>query len=777
MRLTPATLAILFAAVAASQLTGFARTPMGQAFTSPGDMTDASGSGSLLPAVSAPAQSDTSKLCAEGTRAIDQGRWADAVKAFSQVAAQHAEHADAALYWKAYAESKLGQSVATSESCKQLRQNFPKSKWVEDCGALEVEIGARSGKPVEIDPNASDDVKLLALNTMLRQDEPRALAEIQSILKGDSSDKLKKEVQFILGTHYSDSTYAQAVRISFVQGDVRIQRGDPNSKVGNAPWEQAVSDMPVETGFSLVTGQGRAEIEFENASTIYLGENSILTFNDLHETAGVPYTELGLLSGTLSLYFRPYVAWEKLVVHTPTNDFVARYPDKAYARVESFTDAVSITPLEGGTVHLPGVERDAAVPGRTFTWLQGQLVDPAGTPADMEFAAWDKWVADRITDRNATVAAVMAQAGLSAPIPGLADMAGRGSFFECAPYGTCWEPKEAAKPDATAMLRSQSPEPSARVSAQPHLQLTAYHSPAGGSMQAQFDATTPQETLDGGFSFPCTPSSLLFHLTKDPLTGRTVVSRWPFMQAEPYDWAVCHAGSWIRHRKHYVWVVGIKRHHIDPVRWVRVGKTVAFVPLHPYDVKGQPAVNAHHEVFAVIGKNPPTIEPVRFDNGAPIQYLKDPPREYRTAYLRPLKVADAPRMEARVYSRVPAAGGTKLARVTVPVHFDLKSQTFLMAREVVHGGKPATVFAPITNRTGSLQARGEAFGGAVSYHGLTSSSGSGFRGGGSVGSASRGGGGGVSSSGGAHAGGGSTVSSSSVSSSSSAATSSSGSHH
>ena len=53
----------------------------------------------------------------------------------------------------------------------------------------------------------------------------------------------------------SDATYPQIVRLSYVEGDVRIARG----KRG-AAWETAVADLPLETGFNLVTGKGRAEI-------------------------------------------------------------------------------------------------------------------------------------------------------------------------------------------------------------------------------------------------------------------------------------------------------------------------------------------------------------------------------------------------------------------------------------------------------------------------------------------------------------------------------------
>ena len=100
-----------------------------------------------------------SKLCADGTRAIDQGRWADAVKIFTQVANQHGDHADGALYWKAYAENKLGQSKLAVNACAELRGSYPKSRWIDDCGAMEVELHAKSGEKVRIDPNQSDDVK------------------------------------------------------------------------------------------------------------------------------------------------------------------------------------------------------------------------------------------------------------------------------------------------------------------------------------------------------------------------------------------------------------------------------------------------------------------------------------------------------------------------------------------------------------------------------------------------------------------------------------------
>jgi hypothetical protein len=768
-------------ALAASLEAGSSFAPIGHAFTAASGMVGASGAAPVMQNNLTPAD-PASKLCADGTRAIDQGRWADAQRIFSQVAAQHGDHADGALYWKAYAENKLGQSKASQNSCATLRTGYPKSRWVEDCSALEVEIRARSGKPVQIDPSQSDDVKLLALNTLLRQDEPRALAEIQEILNGNSSEKLKREAQFILGNHYSDTTYAQIVRIGYVEGDVRIQRGDPSDKAagkpGGAVWEKAVADLPVETGFSLATGAGRAEIEFENASTIYLSENSVLTFNDLHETAGVPFTELGLLSGTVSLYFRPYMQWEKLILHTPTNDLVSRYPDKTYARIEAFSDAVTITPLAGGDVRLPGVPKDAAVAGRSWTYLQGQLLDAEGEPDRQASSPWDQWVEDRMSRRTAAISAVMAASGLEAPIPGLVEMNGQGRFFDCAPYGTCWEPANEAGEQESADIHL-SREQNRQANQQPGFELAAYHpaarlSPAADVGQAASSTSAEQaDAIDREYRFPCTPDAVLYRMVKDPATGKYVHVSSQVVHDQPYAWAVCHAGSWIRHRRHFAWVVGGKRHHVCPVRWVKSGHQAGFVPLHPYDVKGRPAINAKHEFFAVNGKEQIVVVPVKFDPERPVEYLKSPPREYRSAAMRPLAQVETPRMQEHAFPNAPGNKST-VSRGAIPIRFDPRTLSFNVPKEEVHGGRTTTVYAPMTNHSGSLQSRGESFAGSSGFHGAGNASSGGDSHGGSSGSSSSSR---SSSTASSHAGGASSTSSSSSSSSSASAASSTTSHH
>jgi len=263
--------------------------------------------------------------------------------------------------------------------------------------------------------------------------------------------------------------------------------------------------------------------------------------------------------------------------------------------------------------------------------------------------------------------------------------------------------------------------------------------------------------------FPCFPMALQYLVVRNPTTGMYRVTRSDIGPASaPWNWAVCHTGSWIHRRHRYVWVSGPKRHHLEPVRWVKSGKKVGFVPIHPFDVKGRPPINRKEEVFAVSNKNGLSVERIRFEPNRPIESLESPPREFRNVYLRPLTRAEAPHMEAHAMNEARVGNKGTIAKTTgVPIRFDSKSQNFMMAKEVMHGNKSVIVVAPVSNRGGTLQGRAGSFAGG--------------HGGSSVGSGSHSGG--SSSGGGSHSGGGggSSSSSSSGGSSSSAGTSSGGS--
>ena len=179
-------------------------------------------------------------------------------------------------------------------------------------------------------------------------------------------------------SHASAATYPQIVRITYVQGDVRVSRGKENEKATGTAWETAVTDLTVESGFNLVTGAGRAEIEFEDTSTVYLGENSVLAFNHLQTKGSVPYTEIALLSGTATVHAHLTAAGEQFVLMTPTNSLSLEYPDNSYVRVNSYLDGMAVYPA-GEYDHPFAGRQDGGVGQGPHNELWGERPDSIGS--------------------------------------------------------------------------------------------------------------------------------------------------------------------------------------------------------------------------------------------------------------------------------------------------------------------------------------------------------------------------------------------------------------
>ena len=170
----------------------------------------------LPPAAGESADTDDASLYADGTRAVNENRWPDAVGLFDRVARMHGEHAEGALYWKAYAENKEGQPANALSTCGELRKKYPKSRWLDECGALEIEIRGKSGHPMSPQAEPDENLKLLALNALMQQDQAQAVPILEKILSGNQSDELKSRALFVLAQ--SSSPQAQALISKIAQG-------------------------------------------------------------------------------------------------------------------------------------------------------------------------------------------------------------------------------------------------------------------------------------------------------------------------------------------------------------------------------------------------------------------------------------------------------------------------------------------------------------------------------------------------------------------------------
>ena len=172
----------------------------------------------------ADAQSKEDALYSDGTRAINDARWSQAESIFANIVQLHGERAEAALYWKAYAENKEGKPTQALDTCNQLKQTYPHGKWINECGALEIEIRGKSDDPLPPQAEQDEELKLLALNSLMQQDESRALPVIQQILNSDKSEKLKSRALFVLAQDQSQPAQALLGQVARGEKDAALQR-------------------------------------------------------------------------------------------------------------------------------------------------------------------------------------------------------------------------------------------------------------------------------------------------------------------------------------------------------------------------------------------------------------------------------------------------------------------------------------------------------------------------------------------------------------------------
>lgn len=142
-------------------------------------------------------------LYRRGTSLLDEGQWDNAVQTFDAVIQKNGTRADGATYWKAWALYKEGQKDPSLTTLKGLETGFPKSRWLNDAKALEVEVKQSSGQAVSPGSVTDEEIKLLALQGLMRSDPDAALPVLDKLLKGSSSPRLKERALFVLSTQAS----------------------------------------------------------------------------------------------------------------------------------------------------------------------------------------------------------------------------------------------------------------------------------------------------------------------------------------------------------------------------------------------------------------------------------------------------------------------------------------------------------------------------------------------------------------------------------------------
>jgi hypothetical protein len=79
-----------------------------------------------------------------------------------------------------------------------LKQIYPSSRWISDAKALDLEVRAQSGSPVSPGSQSDDELKLIAINSLLTSDPNAAFPALERVLQGSSSVKVKERALFVL---------------------------------------------------------------------------------------------------------------------------------------------------------------------------------------------------------------------------------------------------------------------------------------------------------------------------------------------------------------------------------------------------------------------------------------------------------------------------------------------------------------------------------------------------------------------------------------------------
>ena len=599
-------------------------------------------------------------------------------------------------------------------------------------------------------------------------------------------------------TNENENGTPQIVRVSYVQGEVKLSPGVRGMPVLGKDWIAADVNAPIEQGTTLATENGRAEVEFENGSVAYLAEHSVLQFDQLTGDSQKTSTAVALLTGRAT-FAQESNGRDEITIHAGKVTF--RTTQAVTMRVESALDG-TIFRMAAGSMELTQKVTGSQFPlraGEAVQYLGGVLSRVVSPTDDPDQKAWDHWVSEEKTARKADIEKGLKESGLAAPIPGLVDLVRQGTFTECPPYGMCWEPNEGAATDS--MLQEKSAEPARQgVEADKKGQL------AGGGTQSPQPGGNPASAASQpgaryawvSYSYSGCPyvysGRKLMKYTKDHSKGIVVSDQadWPtqtLLQGSGW-WATCYSGSWARPprearrpgplvarsngtivvrgfpspgRKPCIgvgcpprprpkkWVVGPKSNGGSFWR-VSMGGKVGFIPKHPLDVKGMRPLHSKDGVLMFHEKDGQQVVKIK---SAPedLRVEENLPAGYESKWAKDLPKVEKPLIEGRLMSMGNASSGA-IAKLTGTgkgqpiIRYDYKTRDFVAPANVVGGARG-------NERTGVLAHLGlgrgsEGSGGSQHYGG--------WSGGGSSQSSSRGysGSGGSGSSRGSSSGGGST---------------------
>jgi HEAT repeat protein len=146
-----------------------------------------------------------------GLSLLMQHQYENAIIRFDRVIAAKGTHSDGALYYKAWALSKLGRSDEAVAAINELKTSYGSSAYLGEARTLEASV--KKLGPGQVD---DDDIKLLAIQAIQYSDPDKAVATCEGVLNGTNSLAVKQRAIYVLAL--IDRPEAHALLLSYAKG-------------------------------------------------------------------------------------------------------------------------------------------------------------------------------------------------------------------------------------------------------------------------------------------------------------------------------------------------------------------------------------------------------------------------------------------------------------------------------------------------------------------------------------------------------------------------------
>ncbi len=223
-------------------------------------------------------------------------------------------------------------------------------------------------------------------------------------------------------------SHVRIVRLSYIEGGVTIDRN-------TGQFEKAIVNLPITEGAKLRTGEdGRAEVEFEDGSTLRLASNTTVQFPTLTlRDSGGKNSVVDIQNGTAYVDFAAAKHDELTLLFGKSRTTLTQ---SAHLRVDA-NDSRTALAVFKGDVHVESPSGTAQVKKNQTVAFDGENAQ-AVIAKNIEPEPLDSW--DKKQSQYHQVYASNSYRDYSPYAYGTSDLGYYGSFFSAPGYGMLWQP-------------------------------------------------------------------------------------------------------------------------------------------------------------------------------------------------------------------------------------------------------------------------------------------------------------------------------------------------